>query len=237
MEIRPSQPAVTHHICVYFKPHAPDALYNLPRSLDQPRDETGHILPEAAGVGRRAASITAGSNGIEGCYVPGRASADYRRYKAGKLIKAGSDIVFQVHYTPNGVAVTDRPRIGFTIAKTPPEHLFATLQIAPPMDPEVFAIPPNDPNWESPKAAATFRMDADLVWMSPHMHVRGKDMTYQLVHEDGRTETVLSVPRYDTNWQLGYELAEPVRVKKGTGIVSIQTRTAPCTTAKWSGRR
>ena len=219
MEIRPSQPSVTHHICVYFRPHTPEVMYNYPRSVNQPRDDTGNILPAAAGVARRPTSITAGSNGIEGCYVPGRASEDYRRYNAGKLIPAGTDIVFQVHYTPNSTAVTDRPRIGFTVAKTPPQRRYVTLQIAPPSDANSFAIPPNHANWKSPSAEATFRMDADLVWMSPHMHVRGKDMTYQLVYSGGRTETILSVPRYDFNWQLGYELAEPIRVAKGTDIV------------------
>jgi hypothetical protein len=219
MEIRPSQPAVTHHICVYFRPHTPEVMYNFPRSVNQPRDATGNNLPEAAGVGRRPASITAGSNGIEGCYVPGRASEDYRPYNAGKLIKAGTAIVFQVHYTPIGAAVTDRPRIGFTVTKTQPEFQYVTLQISAPSDAKSFAIPPNDPNWESPSAGTTFRMDADLVRMSPHMHLRGKDMAYQLVHPDGKTETILSVPRYDSNWQLGYELAQPLKVVKGTDLV------------------
>jgi hypothetical protein len=187
--------------------------------MNPARDATGSVLPEFAGVGRRAPSITAGSTGFEGCWVPGRASEDYRAYNAGKLIKAGTDIVFQVHYTPNGKPVTDQPQIGFTIAKTPPQRQYVTLQIFAPQDADSFAIPPNDPNWESPNAEATFRMDADLVWMSPHMHVRGKDMTYTLVHPGGRTETILSVPRYDFNWQLAYELAEPLRVPKGTDIV------------------
>ena len=65
----------------------------------------------------------------------------------------------------------------------------------------------------------TFLQDAELVWMSPHMHLRGKDMTYTLIYPDGRPETVLSVPRYDFNWQLGYALAEPIRVPKGTRMV------------------
>jgi hypothetical protein len=55
--------------------------------------------------------------------------------------------------------------------------------------------------------------------MFPHMHVRGKDMTYRLVYPDGTSETVLSVPRYDFNWQLGYDLARPVHVPKGTRLV------------------
>jgi hypothetical protein len=75
-----------------------------------------------------------------------------------------------------------------------PERQYATLQISPPTDAATFAIPPNHPNWESPSAGATFRMDADLVWMSPHMHVRGKDVTYQLLHPHGEAETILSVP-------------------------------------------
>jgi len=50
------------------------------------------------------------------------------------------------------------------------------------------------------------------------MHVRGKDMTYKLAYPDGRTETLLNVPRYDFNWQLGYEVAAPIRVPKGSRL-------------------
>jgi hypothetical protein len=55
--------------------------------------------------------------------------------------------------------------------------------------------------------------------MMPHMHVRGKDMTYTLVYPDGRTEVALNVPRYDFNWQLGYMPAKPIRIVKGTKLV------------------
>ena len=63
---------------------------------------------------------------------------------------------------------------------------------------------------------AEFLEDAELVNMFPHMHVRGKDMTYQLTYPDGRTETILSVPHYDFNWQLGYDVAQPIKIPKGT---------------------
>jgi hypothetical protein len=55
--------------------------------------------------------------------------------------------------------------------------------------------------------------------MFPHMHVRGKDMTYRLIYPDGKTETVLNVPRYDFNWQLGYDVAQPIKVPKGTRLL------------------
>jgi hypothetical protein len=88
-----------------------------------------------------------------------------------------------------------------------------------PSNAKSFAIPPNTGNWESPPAEATFDADADLVWMFPHMHFRGKDMTYRLVYPHGKTQTILSVPRYDFNWQLGYDVAKPIKVTKGTKLI------------------
>jgi hypothetical protein len=221
MEIRPSEASVTHHICVFFKPHTDDVEYNTPVWADRPRDEKGRALASAAGLNGRGIpkSITEGSNGIEGCYVPGQRSQDYRSYGAAKLIKAGTDIVFQLHYTPNGKDLVDQPRIGFTVAKTEPQRVYMSFGISAPSDAKTFAIPPNTDNWESPRAEATFTEDVELVWMFPHMHVRGKEMTYRLIYPDGKTETVLSVPRYDFNWQLGYDLAQPIKVPKGTRLV------------------
>ena len=220
MEIRPSEPSVTHHICVYFKPHTADVKYNEPVWADRPRDDQGRALPEAAGINGRGIpqSVTEGTNGIEGCYVPGQRTQDYRIHGAAKLVKAGTDIVFQLHYTPVGKDVTDTPRIGFTVAKTPPEHVYVSFGISSPSDAKSFAIPPNDPNWASPPAVVTFAEDVQLVYMFPHMHVRGKEMTYRLVYPDGRKETILSVPRYDFNWQLAYDLATPISVPKGTRL-------------------
>jgi hypothetical protein len=221
MQVRPSEPSVTHHICVYFKPHTDDVEYNKPVWYDRPRDENGAALATAAGINGRGLppSTTAGSNGIEGCYVPGQLSQDYRTHGAAKLFKASTDIVFQLHYTPNGKDVIDRPQIGFTVAKERPKRVYVSFGISSPSDAKSFAIPPNDPNWASPPAEVQFKQDVDLVWMFPHMHVRGKDMTYRLVYPDGKTETILNVPHYDFNWQLGYDLAQPVHIPKGTKLV------------------
>jgi hypothetical protein len=220
MEIRPSEPAVTHHICVMFKKHTDDVKYNEPVWADRARDDKGRALPSAAGLNGRGIpeSVTAGTNGIEGCYVPGQRTQDYRIHGAAKLLRAGTDIVFQMHYTPNGKQVTDRPRIGFTVAKAAPERVYVSFGMSAPSDAKSFAIPPNDGNWSSPPAVATFAEDAELVYMFPHMHVRGKDMTYRLVFPDGTSQTILNVPRYDFNWQLAYDLAKPIKVPKGTKL-------------------
>ena len=53
------------------------------------------------------AARSANPGGLEGCYVPGLQATDYRVFHAAKLIPANSDIVFQVHYTTVGTAMTD----------------------------------------------------------------------------------------------------------------------------------
>ena len=139
---------------------------------------------------------------------------DYSIHKAAKLIPAGWDMMINLHYTPNGAAVTDHVQVGFTVANEPPQRQYVSLLSSATQDPKRFRIPPNDPNWQSPPADVTFNVDAELVFMMPHMHVRGKDMTYTLEYPDGRKEIVLSVPNYNFNWQLGYDTS--VKVPKGT---------------------
>jgi hypothetical protein len=224
LEIKPSELSVTHHICVTFVAHDPAIKYNDLTWVDRQRDDAGVDL-EGHGINNleppgalRPRNVTNGGFN-DGCYVPGKSFEDYRIYDAAKLIPAGSDLRFQIHYTPVGKDRVDRPEVGITIAKEPPPHIYVTAGISAPGDRKVFAIPPNDPDWSSPPAQATFMADAELVWMMPHMHLRGKDMTYVLEYPDGRKETVLNVPRYDFNWQLGYNLAKPIKVPKGTKII------------------
>jgi hypothetical protein len=78
-------------------------------------------------------------------------------------------------------------------------------------------IPPGEDNWET-KGELTFTQDADLVWFMPHMHLRGKDMTFRLIYPDGRQEEVLSA-NFNFNWQLGYEVKTPIKVPKGTKMI------------------
>ena len=218
MEIRPSALAVTHHICVFFKPHTSDTEYNKPVWANRPRDENGVAPVEAAGANGKGLpeNLLKDATGPESCFVPGQFAQNYGVFGAAKLIKAGTDLLFQLHYTPNGTEVVDRPRVGFAVANKAPEKSFLTIGTSAPSDPKHFAIPPNNGNWESPPMEAEFLTDVDLVTMFPHMHLRGKDMTYTLRYPNGETETLLSVPHYDFNWQLDYQLAKPVHIPKGT---------------------
>ena len=229
IEVLPSQQAVTHHVCLSYMQHTPEVPYNtamLPRGVIQ-RDADGNEIrtpataQAAQGGGGAFPGIigvlfarSAGTALIEECYEPGRPPADFRPYQAAKLIPAGTDIAVNVHYTPNGKAVTDHVRIGFTLAKEPPKRRYIAMSTASPSDPAHFAIPPNDPNWEAPPAVATFDHDVELVGLMPHMHVRGKAARFDLEYPDGKKETILNIPRYDFNWQLWYDTS--IKIPKGT---------------------
>jgi hypothetical protein len=216
VQIKPEHPAVAHHICLGFNPHTSDIKYFEPVWQDKPRDDEGSALPDK---GRTFGPATPGGrfrSMAEDCYLPGNPVADYRDFKAAKLVPAGSDITLNLHYTPNGTAVTDHVQIGFTVVNEAPQRRYVSLSASAPSDPAHFAIPPNNPNWQSPPAEVTFNQDVELVYMMPHMHVRGKDMTYTLIFPDGQKEIVLSVPGYDFNWQLGYNTS--VRIPKGTRL-------------------
>jgi hypothetical protein len=129
------------------------------------------------------------------------------------LVKAGSSLIFQVHYTPNGKALKDRSYIGLRFAKEAPKYrALRGMAINP-----LFNIPPNDANYEV-RSSYKVTQDIALDSLTPHMHFRGKDFRYTVVYPDGRQEVLLSVPKYDFNWQLRYHLQAPLLLPKGARI-------------------
>ena len=133
-----------------------------------------------------------------------------------RLLRANSEIVLQMHYTTNGVEADDRTSIALIFAKEPPSKMVRggmALNLR-------FLIPAGAPNHEV-RAVQTFKEETVLTSMTPHMHSRGKDMTYVAYYPDGRSETLLSVPKYDFAWQHTYHLAEPKVLPSGTKVEVI----------------
>jgi hypothetical protein len=153
---------------------------------------------------------------MEAVYAPGSSPLDFRFTDSAKLIKAGQKIRIEVHYTPNGKETSDQTKVGFTLAKTPPHRSFVIMAPEHLVDSRK-PIPAGDANWET-TGELTFNQNADLVWFMPHMHLRGKDMTFRLIYPDGREQTVLSA-KFNFHWQLGYELNEPIKVSPGTRMI------------------
>jgi hypothetical protein len=130
-----------------------------------------------------------------------------------RLLRGHHDIILQMHYTTNGKEALDRTQVGLIFAKEPPKKLAGGGMVLQPR----FVIPAGDGNAEV-RGTTVINQDTVLTNLTPHMHVRGKDMTYTAFYPDGTSEVLLSVPKYDFNWQITYELAKPKVLPKGTKV-------------------
>lgn len=187
MEIRPGNRGVVHHVIAFTQEPGASRRADGGGEAQRGRGQLGGITPNKTGV----------------VFAPGTA----------RLVKAGSSIVFQMHYTTNGEATKDRTSIGLVFAKEPPTRTLVTGNALNAR----FVIPPGEPGHEV-KSSTTFKEDVHLTSFMPHMHFRGKDFTYTAVYPDGRSEILLQVPKYDFNWQLTYVLEKPVALPKGTKL-------------------
>lgn len=189
MEIRPTVPQAVHHVLVFLEaPLGPDAT----RQERRRRQE--------------------GLRGYFAGMVPGQSVTDYPPGMAKKL-PAGSWLKFQIHYTPNGIAATDRTEIAFGFTDQPPVHEMKTSAAAAMR----FKIPPGDSH-HVVKARYRFREPGKIYSFAPHMHLRGKAFKYELQLPNGKLETLLEVPRFDFDWQYRYKLMTPREVPKGATL-------------------
>jgi hypothetical protein len=150
-------------------------------------------------------------DGYWGAYVPGNSTLVYPDGYA-RLLPKGAKLRFQMHYTPNGTATEDSTRIGLVFAKEPPRHEVKVAGIANAR----IRIPPGAGNHQE-VASLRLPFDVQILGFLPHMHLRGKAARYEALTADG-TEVLLDIPRYDFNWQLLYQLAEPRTLRQGDTI-------------------
>jgi Copper type II ascorbate-dependent monooxygenase, C-terminal domain len=183
MEARAGNLSVVHHIVMYVRD---------PRGKRSKRLDLGEGLLGALSPGQTPFIATPGT---------------------AKLIKAGSQLIFQMHYTPNGKEARDRSMVGLIFAKGPVEKVVTTTAA---FDMK-FRIPPGAPNYEV-RADYEFEQDSHIVSLMPHMHLRGKDIVYRAFYPDGKSEVLLSIPHYNFNWQVYYYPEKPLAMPKGTRI-------------------
>lgn len=235
-EVKPGTPAVVHHVIVYARPPKRD------RPMTAATAAAGATAPGAAPAQRRQPPFSFAANMEEpddvkaaaarqetpndrpfpqqgtgsfvGGFTPGQ---NVRVFQPGSALRlpAGSTLVFQMHYTANGTAATDRSRIGFVFASEAPkqEAIIAALVNAN------FTLPANSPETRV-DAEMTINQDMTLWSLLPHTHVRGRRWQIEATYPDGRKEIVLAVPNYDFNWQTDYVFKEPLQLPKGTVLKS-----------------
>lgn len=202
VELRPGNRKVVHHSIVN--------IVDIPEAVDPKELLTGKkhgriiwkLIGQAPGKGAES-------------HWPGVA----------KRIKPGTYFEFNMHYTPTGKEETDRTKLGIWLSKEPIHHEVVTAMAAN----EIYRegklisradlpnIPAGDPSWPI-VGVMRVKDDITVYSMSPHMHFRGKDMQYSVKYPDGRDEVLLNVPKYNYEWQLNYEFANPPKIPAGSVI-------------------
>jgi hypothetical protein len=205
-EIRPTSRENVHHAVVYVRPpdsnwlrHAPVGVPFTASDMTDDQD-------------RRDAHTTKAD--ILLVYAPGSSPDDWSAGMA-KFIPAGSDLVFQMHYTTHGRATTDRTSIGLVFATQAPTQRILTLQLTN----SDFVIPAGVDNFRV-EAHGALPNDAVLLSFFPHMHLRGKRFEYNILRPDGSAEPLLRV-NYNFFWQLSYRLTEPRHLAAGTVLQAV----------------
>jgi hypothetical protein len=220
-EVLPSARASVHHAVVYVRPPHSNWLRHAPVGPAF----TAATLADAED--RRGAHWT--DSDVLLVYAPGSSPDEWPATMA-KFVPAGSDVVFQMHYTTNGKTVEDQSSVGLVFSKKPPQQRVLTLQLTN----DHFVIPPGVDNFRV-EARGTLPNDATLLSFFPHMHLRGKRFEYNLVkrrtaeqaHGVGvngvsaaQIETLLRV-NYHFHWQMSYRLAEPRLLPAGTELQAV----------------
>ena len=200
IEVRPATRAHVHHAVVFVRP---------PRSVWLREHPVGELFP-AKGQALQGLSTL---DEVIAVYLPGAEPHALPEAHA-KLIPAGSDLIFQMHYTTNGRAAADQTRVGLVFAKERPRVRHYSLSIAQ----GDFAIPPNAAA-HPVQASFPVNTHTEIYALAPHMHLRGKSMRVRAVEPDDTERVLLDVPRYDFNWQLVYRPAKPVPIPRGTRLL------------------
>jgi len=170
------------------------------------------------GVSYATGEMKKAGPGIEilGKFNPGLGAQTFDFGGSAKFVPKGSDIVFEAHYTTTGTPEDSKSEVGLVLAKKPPAARYIT-SYGPTANNLVLS--PGDGNAEVVSEMTAIE-ESKLVYVQPHMHLRGKDYEVRVVYPTGETQTVFR-GKFDFNWQLGYDLEKPLLLPKGTKVQGI----------------
>ena len=221
IEVRPSNREVVHHVLVYYRAQPDMQRTNVLRFSpsartpgDRPEGAAQAPPAEAAGIRLSPARRDLPPRRLLATYAPGTEAQIAPAGTAFRL-EPGGVIELQMHYTTKGEKASDQTKVGMIFATEPSPAEVRPSQFIN----GSFTLPAGADN-VAVDADVEFLQDATVWGLFPHTHLRGKKWEYKMILPDGTTKTILSVPNYDFNWQTYYMFKEPLKVVKGTKIVS-----------------
>jgi mono/diheme cytochrome c family protein len=194
VEFRPGNRTVVHH-----------ALYFLDTAGQARKKE------EAPGKGYTTfGGVGIVPTGTLGGWAPG---AFPRRLEGdlGRALPKGADVILQIHYHPSGKEEKDQSQLGIYFTKKPAEKVVTGI----PMVNRKLYIPAGEDNF---RLTTTFTtpVDVDVIGISPHMHLLGRDMKVTATTPDGKLVPLIHIPDWDFNWQGQYQYQKAIHLPKGT---------------------
>jgi len=202
-DLRPGNAQAVHHMRANVRPPDSDFMQNAEPGVAYEQGDPA--------MGRQDEGID-----LLGKFNPGLGAQDFSSFKSAKFVPKGSDIIFNMHYTATGKETTDRSKLALVFAKNPPKYRYFVNEGPTASN---LAIPAGDSNAEV-VSEMTAQVDTQLVYMQPHMHLRGKDYEVRLIYPDGKMETIMKT-KWDFNWQIGFDLVKPIPIPKGTRVIGI----------------
>lgn len=169
-----------------------------------------HVIARVVDERNRKEKGPSGATEMFVAWAPGATQGSFPA-NSGKPLPANARFDIELHYTTNGSPQTDQTEIGLYLLKEKPALRYESI----PITDDTFEIAPGDRDARA-QASFAFRRGATLHGLTPHMHFRGRSMKFEVLTPEGRRETVCSVPRYDFNWQLTYQLAQPKKIPAGS---------------------
>ncbi len=204
-EMRAGNPKVVHHMRAIVLPPGSQWMSNA-------------VYGEAYEDGSEAMTGAKEGTDLLGKYNPGLGAQHFDVDGSAKLVPKGSDIVFNIHYTAVGTPEDDLSKVGLVFSKNPPERRYWMS----PGTPAAFnmVIPAGAENAEVVSEVTVGVDHAELVYIQPHMHLRGKDYELDAIYPTGEKQEIFK-GKWNFDWQVGYQLEKPLSLPKGTRLVAI----------------
>lgn len=201
IELRPVNPRVTHH-----------ARLGVDSSNESVRRDAEDPEPGYDGM-----AWGQDPDGQLVIWAPGMVAAPPTPGVAWRLVPK-STLVLHTHMQPSGKPETVRFRIGIRFADTSPERSPAMLRIGP-CD---IDIPANAPDHKA-SDQYTLPVDVNVHTIFPHAHSLCQKLSVTAERPDGSRTTLISIDHFDENWHDSYRFVSPVRLAKGTRLLTSFT--------------
>jgi hypothetical protein len=227
-ELRPGNRRIVHHAHVFIvdpekmsAAHANDPAVAYARTLRVQQGTESWVKPDAPVINDGCAiddngafpGSKHGDLSLLSSYLPGRGPDVYPTGTA-RRIPAGASLNFQIHYSrTTSTPETDATSVGLIFARQPPRQIAKRIDLSN----HLFLIPAGASNQEVTECH-TFQKDMYITSLTPHMHLRGKSMRFDVVYPDGRKQELLNVPDYNFHWQITYRAAQPIFIPRGTRL-------------------